>query len=60
MDRIEFEVAAKQQNAAAAQRRSDARANGAPCAVVTMFAFGGTPYCTTHGVMGVCSFGGGK
>lgn len=60
MTRSEFEKAARDQNAAAAVRRSDARANGAPCSIVTMFAFGGMDYCTTHSVMGACTFGGAK
>lgn len=56
MDRTTFENAARQQNLAAAARRAEARATNAPCVIVEMFAFGATPYCTAHGVMGACEF----
>jgi hypothetical protein len=56
MTRNQFEAAAKQQNAERAAQVVDARVNGAPCVVVTMFAFGGVDYCSTHRVMGPCPF----
>jgi hypothetical protein len=57
MNRSDFERACREQNAEADKRRSDARKDSAPCVVVTMFAFGGIPYCQTHGVMGPCPYG---
>lgn len=57
MDRSQFEAAAQQQNDVVATRRADARASHAPCSLVPILAFGGTDYCTAHGVMGECTYG---
>lgn len=56
MNRNEFEQAARKQNADRDAQVADARTSGAPCVLVTMFAFGGIDYCTTHRVMGPCTF----
>lgn len=60
MDRSSFETLCSEQNTDAAVRRETARQSGAACNITPMLAFGGIDYCTTHGVMGRCPFGGGK
>ena len=57
MTRAEFDRACAAQNAERAAERAKARESAAPCVVVDMLAFGGAPYCTTHGVMGQCPYG---
>ena len=54
--RQKFEQSCAEQNRKAAERVASARATGAACVVTPMLAFGGTPYCTTHRVMGPCPF----
>lgn len=54
--RSKFEAACAAQNQRRAAEVAAARSTGAPCAVVTMFAFNGVPYCTTHRVMGPCPY----
>jgi hypothetical protein len=51
-----FEQACRAQNERKAAERGEARANGAQCVLITMFAFGGIDYCQTHGVMGPCPY----
>lgn len=60
MTREGFELAARQQNQERDRQVAEARATGAACSIVTMFALGGADYCTTHRVMGPCPFGGSK
>jgi len=57
MTRSEFEKEARRQNAERGIERAKARTERKPCEVEIMFAFGGTPYCRTHGVMGPCPYG---
>jgi hypothetical protein len=57
MTREQFEQSCREQNQRKDEERAQARSAGAPCVVVTMFAFGGVPYCQTHGVMGPCPYG---
>ena len=57
MTRQEMEQACRDQNRRKAEERVSARANGGPCDVEPMLAFGGIPYCRTHGVMGECPYG---
>jgi hypothetical protein len=56
-NRGEFDKAMRGQNDNHAKTRAEARANATACDVETMFAFGGTPYCRSHGVMGPCPYG---
>jgi hypothetical protein len=57
MTRQEMEQVCREQNDRKARERGEARQSGAPCDVETMLAFGGIPYCRTHGVMGECPYG---
>ena len=56
MTRQEFEQACAEQNARRNREIISARNAGAPCDIVTMYAFGGIPYCRTHAVMGPCPY----
>lgn len=57
MTRNEFEKAMAEQRTDHAKERAAARRGATACDVVTMYAFGGTPYCRAHGVMGPCPYG---
>lgn len=55
--RSEWERAARAQVEESAARVVRARANGEPCDVESMLAFGGQEYCRTHRVVGPCPYG---
>jgi hypothetical protein len=56
MTRQEMERQCQESNKRHAEARLAARVDGAPCDVEPMLAFGGIPYCRTHGVMGECPY----
>jgi hypothetical protein len=60
MIRSEFARAAREQNDRRDIEICEARRRALPCDVETMLAFGGTPYCRSHGVMGPCPYGGSR
>ena len=57
MTRQEMEQTCRDQNERKARERVEARRAGGSCDVEPMLAFGGIPYCRTHGVMGECPYG---
>lgn len=60
MTRHEWEQACREQNARREREVVAARQKRESCDVTPMLAFGGTPYCRTHRVMGWCPYGGAR